>query len=325
MLRSPKINILLKQISPSKLGEICFLKCSAHPRDMCRCMEKLFSGNNDSEDTHTRTRDIYYIQMIADFHNDVLTKEDGSELVGVSEKVKSCVCAIYTGARSMDTIRGIVRKFQKEKRKNLFLALEDASYLEERNIEEVCGWNPVSVSLTWNARNGLGGGCMSEGGLTERGRCVAKRLAESGIALDCAHLNARSFYDLLDEVPGLVNTHTCLNGVYRHPRNLEDAQIKEIVARGGLIGIAFVGKFLSADRAGMQDVFYHMDYAVQKFGDDHFCFGTDFNGTDDLPEGLKNYEDTESLRDLFYKAGYSQRSVEKIFVENLQNFLAKKS
>ena len=263
--------------------------------------------------------------MIADFHNDILTEENAPDLDGLSKEVKSCVCAVYTGARSLDTVRGLVKKLQEKKRKNLYLALEDASYLEERNVEEVCSWKPVSVSLTWNAQNGLAGGCLSDGGLTARGRAVAKKLAANGIVLDCAHLNVRSFYDLLDEVPCIVDTHTCLSGVYRHPRNLDDAQIKEIADRGGLIGIAFVGKFLAENGAGMQEVFRHVDYGVQKFGDHCFCFGTDFNGTDDLPNGLKSYADADSLRELFYKVGYPKRSVDKIFAENLQNFLAKKS
>ena len=263
--------------------------------------------------------------MIADFHNDILTKANEPDLDGISKEVKSCVCAVYTGGRTIETVRGIVKKFRDYRSDRLYLALEDASYLDERNLEEVCGWRPVSVSLTWNAQNGLAGGCLSDGGLTVRGRAVAKRLAANGIALDCAHLNVRSFYELLDEVSCLVDTHTCLNGVYRHPRNLDDEQIKEIVDRGGLIGIAFVGKFLSESRAGLREVFRHVDYGVQKFGDDSFCFGTDFNGTDDLPDGLSNYKDTDYLRELFYKAGYSEQSVDKIFVENLQNFLAKKS
>ena len=284
-----------------------------------------FGNNAFGYITRLNVRATYYIRMIADFHNDILTKEDSPDLCAISKEVKSCVCAIYTGSRRWETVRGLAEKFRRKRKKNLFLALEDASYLNERNAEEVCAWKPVSVSLTWNGSNKLAGGCQSDGGLTARGKAVAKLLAANGISLDCAHLNRRSFYDLLDTVGRVVDTHTCFSGVHSHPRNLDDAQIREIVARKGLIGIAFVGKFLAEGKAGIKDVFRHTDYAVQKFGDDFFCFGTDFNGTDDLPEGVKSYGDCTALYEMFLKAGYPRSSADKIFAENLQNFLTKKS
>ncbi len=262
--------------------------------------------------------------MIADFHNDFLTSEGGGDLAKIARETECCVCAVYTGGRGIAEVRRIVGRFRQKREKNLYLSLEDASYLDESTAEEVCGWEPVCVSLTSNGSNVLAGGCLSDGGLTARGRKAVRALCERGIAVDCAHLNARSFYDVSEETPLIVNSHTCFNGVCRHPRNIDDWQIRAVCERGGLIGIAFVGKFLSDAPASAQDVFRHVDYAVQKFGDGHFCFGSDFCGTDDLPRGLANYAEAENLRDLFFKAGYPQASVNKIFAENLRRFLAKK-
>ena len=53
------------------------------------------------------------------------------------------------------------------------------------------------------------------------------------------------------------------------------------------------------------------------------CFGSDFFGTDDLPSDVQNFEQEEKMRALFLAAGYCVSDTEKIFRENLQNFLAK--
>ena len=258
--------------------------------------------------------------MIADFHNDVLTAPRGGLRV-VSEQTKACVCAAFGGGRSFADICGQVEALRRAGRKNLYLSLEDAYYLNERCAEEVCGWDPVCVSLTWNAENSLAGGCLSDSGMTLLGRAMTKRLSDAGIALDCAHLCAESFCDLLDCAALVVDSHTCLCGVYPHPRNLQDWQVQEIVRRGGLIGITFVGRFLTDGYADARAVFRHIDYGVQKFGTEHFCLGSDFHGTQDLPHDLARYADTDHLCALFYKAGYPQDTVDALMFGNLLRFL----
>ena len=261
--------------------------------------------------------------MIADFHNDFLTTRNG-DLRSVSQNVYCAVCAVFRGARTFAETAQIVNDFLKEQPKNLFLGLEDIGYADEANIDEICSWNPVYASLTWNGRNELAGGCAAEGGLTDRGRAIVRRLADENILLDCAHLNRESFCEALELGALPVDSHTCMNAVWGHPRNLEDWQVKEIVARDGLVGITFVEKFLCAGRATAENIFRHTDYAVQKFGIDGFCFGTDFYGADRFPEGMEEYGGEELLRECFIKHGYSVNDVSKLFVQNLQNLLSKK-
>lgn len=261
----------------------------------------------------------------ADFHNDALTSGKSISLLELSRKTVKCVCAVYAGSRTFEEVRKIVALFEREKAAGTFLSLEDAYYLDEGNIEEVCGWSPVCVSLTWNAGNALAGGCLSDDSLSARGKQIVRILAAHGIAVDCAHLNARSFFDVAQETPYLVNSHTCLNAVHRHPRNIDDAQAALLSEYKGLIGITFVGKFLTDGKAKPEDVFRHTDYCVQKFGRDCVCFGTDFFGTEDLPIGLRDYteEGMGELFSLFVKAGYSLEDIHKIFVGNLSDFLSK--
>ena len=263
----------------------------------------------------------YFINMVSDFHNDILTAS--GDLKELSQSVSCCVCALFRGGRSFQTLRETARKFLNARPDNLFLGLEDIGYFEDGNAAEICSWRPVYASLTWNGENALAGGCESDGRLTEKGRGAVKALSEHKICIDCAHLNRGSFADVLDcGVYGLLDSHTCLSGVCRHPRNLEDWQVREIAARGGLVGICFVGRFLKeGGNAGVEDVFRHIDYGVQKFGVRAICLGSDFNGTDDLPQGIRKYEDLYRLRDRMLHAHYKDADADAILKENLKNFL----
>lgn len=259
--------------------------------------------------------------MIADFHNDFLTAEPYASLAPVAEQVDCAVCALFRGRRDFSALQALAEHFLQNRPGNLFLGLEDVSYLATESVEDVCGWGPVYVSLTWNGENALAGGCHSFGRLSARGETVVKALTARGIAIDCAHLNPESFCDVLDCGARVIDSHTCLAGIRRHPRNLFDWQVREIIARKGLIGLTLVGDFLTAKAADVASVFRQFDYAVQKFGADRFCFGTDFFGTDDLPTGIRAYRDLSQIRELFEKAGYPREAIEGLLSENLRSFL----
>ena len=266
---------------------------------------------------------IVYKMNVSDFHNDILTSANQKHLHILSAQTVRCVCAIYGGRRCFQQVEDIVRFFENNREKNLYLALEDANYLSKENIETICSWKPICVSLTWNWQNELAGGCYSDGGLSKKGKEIVKVLTGNGIYIDCAHLNRKSFYAVADMTSLIVNTHTCLCAVHPHQRNIDDVQIRELIERKGLIGITFVGKFLSNGGASVQDVFRHIDHGVQKFGDRWFCLGTDFNGSKDFPPNLRAYAQMDNLFDLFVKAGYPLATIRSVFFENLQNFLTK--
>lgn len=261
---------------------------------------------------------------IADFHNDIMTAQNKPDLAMLADDTAACVCALFTGQRNFFEVKKLSQRFFSEKKCGQYLSLEDASYLSEECIDEVCGWNPVCISLTWNGENALAGGCLSEGGLTAKGGRVLKALTARGIALDCAHLNVRSFCDALEYEPRIVCTHTCMYALHPHPRNIKDWQVREVLDRAGLIGITLVRPFLGG-KGDIECVFRHIDYAVQKFGIEGICFGTDFNGTRALPPGLETYEGMFKLTELLVRGGYKAQEVEKLFFRNLQNYLAENS
>jgi len=213
-----------------------------------------------------------------------------------------------------------IREYKKLLGDNLLLHIEDAWFVNEDNINEVIALRPFSVGLTWNEKNNLAGGAYSGGGLTKLGGMIIQKLVASGIHIDLAHLNRKSFFQVAKLLKGqkLLCTHTCFDEVHPHPRNLDRKQIQTIVDSGGIIGLTLVGDFLGD--ATMQAVFRHIKYFLDNFGEDNLCIGTDFFGTTKLPKGLKQYKHFARFEKFLLKKGLSKSTISKIFHINTYEF-----
>ena len=116
------------------------------------------------------------------------------------------------------------------------------------------------LTLTWNGENPLGSGHATDHGLSPPGREAVPRLEEAGILIDVSHLNDPGFYQLLDLVHRpFVASHSNARSVCGHRRNLTDWQIREMAARGCLIGLNYYSPFLRSDGcpAGLDDLYRH--------------------------------------------------------------------
>lgn len=178
------------------------------------------------------------------------------------------------------------------------LHIEDAWFLTPENLATFIKLQPHSVGLTWNDANALAGGAHSHRGITPWGRQVIAALESAGIQIDTAHLNRRSFYQFARVTTRpLLCTHTALNAIRRHPRNLTNRQIRTIVKSGGMIGLCVVPDFLTLNTTSCSfyDYVKHYMYYIKHFGCDSLCIGTDFCGTDTLPDGIDSYRDLQGI------------------------------
>ena len=264
--------------------------------------------------------------VISDLHNDMLTTMDSSEyaryLHGIKEYAAP-VLAVWT--TRLDVKRGFLKKLADAvPKESARFALEDAHFLGEGPLEQLGEIPLLYVGLTWNDDNTLAGGAKSgtQMGLTERGKTVIREAERHGIALDVAHLNRRSFFELMDYAHGkTLCSHCCFDAVYSHPRNLTDEQIELLVLRGGIVGMTFESSFLTGLKAKISDVVRHIDHFVQKFGCDSLAIGSDFNGCAP-PDELCDYPSIFGLAYELEKLGYDQSDIRKIFETNAQNFFA---
>ncbi|HEY0860981.1 MAG TPA: dipeptidase [Pseudoxanthomonas sp.] len=82
-------------------------------------------------------------------------------------------------------------------------------------------------------------------GLSPAGRALVAQANRLGIVLDASHASDAVFDQLLDlsRAP-IVLSHTSADAVYDHPRNIDDARIRRLAAKGGVIHVNAYGGYL---------------------------------------------------------------------------------
>ena len=134
------------------------------------------------------------------------------------------------------------------------------------------------IQLTHNRRNLVGDGCMEPGnaGLSNFGRQVVERLNAEKIIVDLAHGSARTMAEGIaaSRAPALIS-HTGCRALADLPRNTDDATLRALAEKGGVVGIIF-WPYLRIDTQPMAiDVIRHIEHAVNICGEDHVGIGTD--------------------------------------------------
>lgn len=137
------------------------------------------------------------------------------------------------------------------------------------------------VQLTYNEHNAVGGGCMdaSDAGLTRFGRDLIKEMNRLGVVVDLSHTGHRTTLEAIEASSApTVFSHSNVQRIFDHPRNITDQQIRAVAERGGLVGVNAVASFLRTDGVGanLPDLLDHIDYLVEMIGPGQVCLGLDF-------------------------------------------------
>ncbi|MBO5500454.1 MAG: membrane dipeptidase, partial [Clostridia bacterium] len=111
-------------------------------------------------------------------------------------------------------------------------------------------------------------------------------------------------------------------GLCDHFRNLSDHQLRQLFATGGYVGVNFFVPFLTTGgRATLDTVIDHMAHMCDLGGENHVGLGSDFDGIDEYPEGLRNAGDIPALLERMRQRGFSEALVEKIAGQNFAAYL----
>lgn len=179
-------------------------------------------------------------------------------------------------ARSVEDIR------RAKAEGKLALVLQFQNTPVDRNVNLIGAYAQLGLrvnQLTYNYRNAVGDGCLEpeNAGLSEFGKNVVKALNDNRVLVDLSHTGERTTLDALEtsERPDAF-THANAKGVFDHPRNLTDEQIKRVAEKNGVIGVCSSCVFLKPiERPSVEDIVDHLDYFVQLVGIDHIGFSTD--------------------------------------------------
>lgn len=196
------------------------------------------------------------------------------------------------------------------------LGIEGLQALEGKleNVDVVYDAGYRVMGLVHLYDNNVGGSNtgMKQGGLTDFGRQVVKRLVEKKMIIDLAHASDATIRDVMAMVDGpVVVSHTGVQGTHESKRNLTDGQIKMIAQKGGLIGIGYWDSVLG--EASVPAIVKAMRHTIAIGGIDCVGLGSDFDGTVHTPwdtTGLVML--TEGL----IKAGLSKEDIAKIMGGN---------
>lgn len=176
------------------------------------------------------------------------------------------------------------------------------------------------MTLTWNGPNELGCGVSdNNAGLTDFGKQAIKEMEKVGMFVDLSHISDAGFEDACSvATKPIIASHSNSRSVCSHRRNVTDAQFKEYVKRGGLVGMNYCVDFIRDDdpkNAGIEDLYRHIEYFLGLGGEKTVALGSDFDGAT-VPNNLNSIEKNADLYEYMLKKNLKEDLVRDIFYEN---------
>lgn len=163
-------------------------------------------------------------------------------------------------------------------------------------------------------------------GLTERGKDLVSLCNRLGILIDLSHMNEAGFDDVAKHSKApLVATHSNAFALSATPRNLTDRQLAQIRDTEGMVGVNFATFYLredgkSAPDTGWDPLLRHIDYLVEKVGENHVGLGSDFDGCI-VPDVIGDVTGVPGLFDALAAHGYNEALLAKFARNNWINCL----
>ena len=180
-------------------------------------------------------------------------------------------------------------------------------------------------------------GTGSIGGIGEKGKELLKEIEKLNLILDVTHLCDQSFWETLDNYNGnLWASHSNTRAVVPDERQFSDDQIKELIKRGAVIGMAFDAWMMIPNwergisnpeqkELLIENIVDHIDHICQLTGSsNHIGLGSDLDGgfgKEQCPSDLDTIADLQKLDGILKKRGYNDDDINKIFNKNFIDFL----
>ncbi len=182
-------------------------------------------------------------------------------------------------------------------------------------------------------------GTDSNGPMGLKGRELLRKMENLNIILDATHLCDESFREAMDQFKGHVwaSHHNC-RALVDHNRQFNDDQLKELIARGAVIGAPMDAWMIVPDwvrgkstpeamGVNLERVVDHMDHICQLAGNaNHIAIGSDLDGgygREQCPSDIDTIADLRKVEGILAARGYTSADIENVMSGNWLRFLRK--
>jgi membrane dipeptidase len=196
-----------------------------------------------------------------------------------------------------------ILKAKREKKFGVVLGTQDSAMVgpELDRLATMKKDGVMTVQLTYNNRNLSGDGSLepANAGLSKLGKATIERIEAEKLLLDLSHGGAQTMAEAAAFAKRpLVISYTGARALADHPRNTDDATIRAVADKGGVVGVYWM-PFLTLDSHPKgEDLLRHVEHIANVAGEDHVGIGTD-NGVlpqDTGPEATRKLNEWAAQR-----------------------------
>jgi len=182
-------------------------------------------------------------------------------------------------------------------------------------------------------------GTDATGFMGPKGHELLKEMERLNIILDATHLCDDSFWEALDHFNGHVwASHNNCRALVNHNRQYSDGQIKALVERGAVIGLALDAWMMVPNwvrgqstpqsmQCNLEVMVNHLDHICQIAGNTlHVGIGSDLDGAfgrEQCPYDVENIADLQKIPGHLERRGYTAADISNLMQGNWLRFLRK--
>lgn len=202
------------------------------------------------------------------------------------------------------------------------LGMEGAHPLEGdlANLTVMEGAGFRLIGLTHFFDNEAGGSLHGESnaGLTDFGRALVREMVDRRIIIDLAHASPQMVRDVL-AMPGTrpIVSHTGIRSVCDNNRNLPDDLMRQVAAKGGIVGIGFWEEATCDDSPA--GIARSIVAAVELLGEDAVALGSDWDGS--VPTTF-DAAGLPALTQALVDEGMPEERIAKVMGGNMMRYLS---